>query len=157
MSRDYHCILAVIGADAAEADAVLARAAALAEESNGRLTIAAVAHPGRCVAWLSGLALAVAALPPCRGELETHAQHRLARAAEFMPMTISLTTLVIAEPPKRPIRRLLESGCYDLLVIGAHQAAHRALARVPIQVLVVPAGDFTRDAAEADSPVTARP
>jgi hypothetical protein len=154
VSDGYHSLLAVIGGDTAEADAVLARAAWLAEESHGRLTIAAVAHPGRLTTWLAGLALAVAAVPPCRDELETLAQRRLARAAEFMPETIGVTTMVITEPPRRPVRRLLETGCYDLLVIGAHLAAHRALAHVPIPVLVVPASDFAPREANTSAPVS---
>jgi hypothetical protein len=156
VSESYHSLLAVVGGDAAEADAVLARAARLAEESHARLTIAAVAHPGRLTMWLAGLAMAVAAVPPCREELETLAQHRLARAAEFMPQAIGLTTMVITEPPRRPIRRLLESGCYDLLVIGAHLAAHRALATVPVPALVVPASDFAPSTADAGAPLPVR-
>src|SRR4051812_8605012 len=107
MPCGYHGILAVIGADAAEGDAVLLRASELAEEHNGRLTIAAAAHPGRLVIWLSGLAISAAVLPPVREELVTLAEHRLARAAEFMPETIGITTLVLTEPPRRSVRRLL--------------------------------------------------
>jgi hypothetical protein len=154
MTCGYHGILAVIGADAAEADAVLERAAELAQEHNGRLTIAAAAHPGRLVTWLSGLAISAAALPPVRDELVTLAERRLARAAEFMPETISLTTLVITEPPRRSVRRLLDSGCYDLLVIGAHLAAKRALAHVPIPALVVPGAELAPRSAPAGSPVS---
>jgi hypothetical protein len=154
MTGCYHGILAVIGADAAEGDAVLARAAELAEEGHGRLTLAAVAHPGRLVTWLSGLAISAAALPPVRDELVTLAEHRLARAAEFMPGTISLTTMVITEPPRRSVRRLLDSGCFDLLVIGAHLAAKRALAQVPIPVLVVPAAEPAPRSSRAGSPVS---
>jgi hypothetical protein len=60
---------------------------------------------------------------------------------------------VITEPPRRPVRRMLETGCYDLLVIGAHLAARRALAHVPIPALVVPASDFAPEGAAADAPV----
>jgi hypothetical protein len=156
MTGGYHGILAVIGADASEGDAVLARAAEVAEESHGRLTIAAVAHPGRLVTWLSGLAISAASLPPVQDELVTLAERRLARAAEFIPGTISLTTIVLTEPPRRSVRRLLDSGCYDLLVIGAHLAAKRALAHVPIPALVVPAADLAAAAAPAGSPVSVR-
>jgi hypothetical protein len=56
-------------------------------------------------------------------------------------------------------RRLVESGRYDLLVIGARQVGRRRLARLPIPALVVPVtgggGRFTRPASPAPEPTSA--
>jgi hypothetical protein len=141
MGRGLRGLLAVIGDDAGESEAVVERAAALAGESHSRLAIAAIAHVDSRLNWLAGLALTQSCLGPRRDELETEAQHRLARAAEFIPATVGLTTMVIAEPPRRALRRLLADGQYDLLVIGARLAGRGALVRLPIPALVVPRGE----------------
>jgi hypothetical protein len=140
MSHDFRGVLALIADDAAEADAVVERSVRLAEQAHGRLTIAALACPDVRRTWLAGLALMGTCLAPRQSNCVTVAQHRLARVAEFIPVTIGLTTLIIGEPPRAPVRRLLASGRYDLLVIGARLAGRRAFAHLAVPALVVPAG-----------------
>jgi hypothetical protein len=141
MGRGLRGVLAVIGDDPAESDAVVERAAALSEQSHGRLAIAAIAHLDSRLIWLAGLALTQSCLGPRRDELETQAQHRLARAGQFIPATVGLTTMVMVESPRRALRRLLADGRYDLLVIGARLAGRRALVRLPVPALVMPCGE----------------
>jgi hypothetical protein len=74
----------------------------------------------------------------------TLAQDHLARAAELVPATIGLTTLVIPGPPRGPLRCLLTGGRYDLLVIGARLARRRAFAHLAVPALVVPVGATAR-------------
>jgi len=144
MSQEFRGVLALIADDAAEADAVVARGSSLAEDAHGRLTIAAVACPDARWTWLAALALMATGLAPRQSECMTLTQHRLARAAELVRATVGLTTLSILEPPHRPLRRLLASGRYDLLVIGARFAHRRAFAHLAVPALVVPAGETSR-------------
>src|SRR5829696_6333820 len=101
MSHEFRGVIAVIADDTAQSDAVLARAAAVAEASHGLLTIAALACPDRRAMWLAGLAVRTECLAPSGHELEALAQRRLARAAALIPATVGLTTLVISEPLRR--------------------------------------------------------
>ncbi len=145
-----HNVLAILGADDRETDAVLAEATALVEDAHGTVTLAALSGQSRWMRILHALALGAGAFVPSE-DLATFAERRVARAAEFIPTGVSVTTVVVADA-----RALVESGRYDLLVIGAKQAARRALARVPIPALVVPAagggGRFARPAPPAPRP-----
>ena len=140
MSEAFHSILAVIGADRPESKAVLARAGALADEGHGLLTVAALSYPGWWVTWLQGLAFTAAVVPPVP-DARRAAQDRLARAAEFIPATVGLRTLVVEGPPRRPLERLMRTGAFDLLVVGAHLANRRPLSHLTIPALVVPGED----------------
>lgn len=142
MSEAFHSILAVLRSDRAESETVLARASALAEDAHGLLTVAAVSYPGWWAMWLQSLAFAAAALPPVPDARDA-AHDRLACAAEFVPETVGLKTLVIEGPPRRPLERLLRSGHYDLLVVGAHLARRRPLSHLPIPALIVLDEDAT--------------
>jgi hypothetical protein len=143
-------VLAILGADEREAEAVIANAVELATEAHGTLTLASLARESWWMRCLYALALGAGAYAP-REDLTTLAERSVARAAEFIPAGISVTTLVTDDP-----RRLLESGRYDLLVIGAKQVARRRLARLPIPALIVPAagggGRFARPAPPAPLP-----
>jgi hypothetical protein len=73
----------------------------LADDAHGLLTVAALTYRGWLVAWLQSLAFTAAAVPPIP-DARREAQDRLARAAEFVPATVGLRTLVIEGPPRRP-------------------------------------------------------
>jgi hypothetical protein len=138
MSQGYRSVLAVIEGDLPESTAVVERAAAIAEESHSWLTLAGLAQLDSRVAWLAALALTAGCLAPTRDDSESLAQHGVARAAEFIPATVGLTTMVISWPPRRRVRRLLAGDRYDLLVIGARLASKHAFANLPIAALIVP-------------------
>jgi len=145
-----HNVLAVLGTNDRETQAVIASASELAEEAHGTLTLAALAGESWWTRCLFALALGAGAYAP-KEDLTTLAERHVARAAEFVPTGVSVTTMVVTNA-----RRLVESGHYDLLVIGAKQAARRRLARLPIPALVVPAagggGRFERSSSPAPEP-----
>jgi hypothetical protein len=145
-----HNVLAVLGTDERETEAVIANACELAEDAHGTVTLAALAGESWWMRCLFALALGAGAYAP-KEDLTTLAERHVARAAEFVPTGVSVTTMVVSNA-----RRLVESGRYDLLVIGAKQAARRRLARLPIPALVVPVtgggGRFDRPAAPAPEP-----
>jgi len=145
-----HRILAILGGDEREEQAVLDNAAALAEDAHATLTLAATTREPWWTRCLYALALGAGAYAP-KEDLTTLTERRVARAAEFIPTGVGVTTLVVDD-----VRRLVESGRYDLIVIGATQAARRRLARTPIPALVVPAagggGRFERSAPPAPLP-----
>jgi Universal stress protein family len=145
-------IIAVIGCDAAESDAVLRRAGELAEEAGATLTIAALSAPRWHLAWLAGLASTAACAPPVALELGRAARDRCARAAEFAPLGVGVRTVVVDGPPRRPLQRMLASGRYDLVVVGSHLASRRPLADLPIPALVVPCRDATGTGRGASTP-----
>jgi hypothetical protein len=128
-----HHILAVLGTDDHEADVVLREAVELAEREHATLTLAALTGETWLMRWLAALALSAAACAPTLGDLATFAERRVARAAEFIPTGVSVTTTVVADA-----RRLVASGRYDLVVIGARQAARHRLKHLTIPALVVP-------------------
>jgi nucleotide-binding universal stress UspA family protein len=148
MGEEFHSILAVIGPDEAESEAVLERAAAVAGRSHGLLTIAALAYPGRLAVWLASIAATAPSVPAFALDATGAAQDRLARAAEFVPVAVGIRTLVIPGAPRGPMRRLLSSGSYDLVVVGAHLASRRRLAPLAIPALVVPAGAMPAQAGD---------
>jgi hypothetical protein len=147
-------ILAILSGDDRQVDAVIANATDLAEDSHGTLTLAALTGDSWWMRALAALALGAGAYAP-REDLTTEAERTVARAAEFIPTGISVTTLVTNDA-----RRLVESGRYDLLVIGAKQVARRRLARLPIPALVVPVTDgggrFAHPSPPAPIPTTSR-
>jgi nucleotide-binding universal stress UspA family protein len=137
-------ILAIIGCEPAESDAVLRRAGELADEAGAGLTIAALAAPRWHMAWLASLASTAACAPPVGIELSRAARDRLAQAAEFAPLGVRVRTVVVDGPPRLPLRRMLAGGRYDLIVVGSHLASRRPLADLPIPALVVPCRDATK-------------
>jgi len=145
-----HNVLAILGTDERETEAVIATACELAEEAHGTVTLAALAGESWWMRCLFALALGAGAYAP-KEDLTTLAERHVARAAEFVPTGVSVTTLVVHHA-----RRLVESGRYDLLVVGARQVARRRLARLPIPALVVPVtgggGRFERSPAPAPQP-----
>jgi hypothetical protein len=148
-----HNVLAILGTDDRETEAVIATATELAQEAHGTLTLAALANESWWMRCLSALAMGAGAYAP-KEDLTTLAERGVARAAEFVPTGVSVTTLVITDA-----RRLVDSGRYDLLVIGAKQVGRRRLARLPIPALVVPVagggGRFARPAQPAPLPTSA--
>src|SRR5690349_10163590 len=137
-------IIAVIGCEAAETDAVLRRAGEVADEAGATLTIAALSAPRWHLAWLASLAATAACAPPVGLELGRAARDQAARAAEFAPLGVPVRTVVIEGPPRRPLREMLAGGRFDLVVVGSHLASRRPLADLPIPALVVPCRDATK-------------
>src|SRR4051794_17041374 len=106
-----HDILAILSTDEHEAEVVLRAAVELAEQEHATLTLAALTGETRLMRWLAALSLSAAACAPTLADVATFAERRVARAAEFIPTGVSVTTTVVADP-----RPLLGSGRFDLVV-----------------------------------------
>ena len=143
-ASSFRHVLALLGDDAQAMWEVLDRAVELAEAEHARLTLATPADPGVMVSLLCPLAgVALYTLPPTEAELQAGAGDRLAQAAEFVPVSIPLTTVVLKGDTTLALRRLVESGCHDLLVAHDELLAHnrrlrRAIRKLGIPTLTVP-------------------
>jgi hypothetical protein len=88
----------------------------LADREHARLTLAKTQEPEQRYAWCAPFALG-GYLPPEEDPL-VHAGRLLAHAAEFVPMEIPVTTMVLGTDTERELRRLLSCGCHDAVVAG---------------------------------------
>jgi hypothetical protein len=131
-ASSFHHVLALLEDDSSGDWSVLDRAIELAEAEHARLTLAQTADLGGVVvSCISVCGAVTCTVPPTEAELREGAGHRLAKAAEFVPASIPLTTVLLERDTARAVRRLAESGCYDLLVVSDRLFAHsRKLRRV---------------------------
>ena len=141
-ASSFHHLLALIDDDKHAMWSVLDRAVELAEAENARLTLAKTTAPGRvAVCMCSFVALGYA--PPVSDEqLQAEASRRLAQAAEFVPPTIPLCTVLLCADTARGLRRLVQRGDYDLIVAGErdlrhHPSLRRAIRKLGIAALMV--------------------
>jgi hypothetical protein len=136
-------VLALLDDDSEAMWGVLDRAVELADAENARLTLATPSDPGPVVSCFCGLCgLVVCAVPVSEAELQAAATNRLARAAEFVPASIPLTTVVLGNDTARALRGVVESGCHDLLIARERMLAHnrrlrRAIHKLGIATLTV--------------------
>ena len=147
----------------------LAEAIDLASESRGRLTILTAVQP--LPPWLYGPASA-GAVAQLSADLLREAEETLQSAVDQVPDDVPLTKILSRDPIRGALMRALESGCYDVLVIGSRgrgavrsqllgSVSHYALHHSPIPVLIVHAsgkskliGAAETAAEEASVPVT---
>jgi nucleotide-binding universal stress UspA family protein len=114
-------------------------------ESRGRLTI--LTAVGQVPPWLYGPASA-GAVGQLSADLLREAQDHLCAAVERVPKEIPVTKLLSREPIRTALAKELESGRYDVLVMGCRgrgavtsqllgSVSHFARNHSPIAVLVV--------------------
>jgi hypothetical protein len=87
----------------------------LADDQHARLTLVKTSETSQLYAWCAPLSIGGVCIPPDE-DPQLSAGRLLARAAEFVPMEIPLTTLVLGPDTQRDLCRLIEYGCYDALV-----------------------------------------
>jgi nucleotide-binding universal stress UspA family protein len=131
------------------ADRALSEAIDLANANDGRLGIlTAIPRP---LSW-STTPMAVAAVESLGADLERESGEILAAAVDKVPESIPLTKVLSHDPVRQALMTQLESGRYDLLVLGSRgrgavsasllgSVSHYALNHSPIPVLVVHADD----------------
>jgi nucleotide-binding universal stress UspA family protein len=123
----------------------LAEAIDLVTESHGRLTILTGVH--QLAPWLYTPASA-SAIGELSSDLLDEAQQELADAVSRVPAEIPVKKLIAREPIRVALKRELDSGDYDVLVMGSRgrgavssqllgSVSHYALNHSPIPVLVV--------------------
>jgi hypothetical protein len=138
-------VLAVLEDGEEQIQGCLAAAVEIAERDHARLTLAKTTDPGRLVRWLCPFAVGTLYLP---AQISLEAGHTLARAAEFVPQDIPLTTVLLSDDTQRELVRLLRAGRFGAVVAGAPLLArggprsklNRELGRLGLDVVpVVPA------------------
>jgi nucleotide-binding universal stress UspA family protein len=122
-----------------------AEAIDLAVESRGRLTI--LTAVGQVPPWLYGPASA-GAVAQLSADLLKEAQDHLCNAVERVPEEVPVTKILSRDPIRTALAREVESGRYDVLVMGCRgrgavssqllgSVSHFALNHSSIPVLVV--------------------
>ncbi len=102
---------------------------ALAERERARLTLVKTRELDRHLTWCTPFTAGVY-VPPDTTDPLVRAGRLLARAAEFVPMEIPVTTIVLGIETERELRRLVAGGAYDAVVIDAKRLRRvRRLAR----------------------------
>lgn len=137
-----HHVLAVLEDDERRLWSVLERAIALSDAEQARLTLAKTTDPGWLMRWFAPAALQ--AMGVCAEELDlrTTASHKVARAAEFVPAWIPVTTLVLGQNTRSALIDLLRRGPYDALVatgclLGQGRRLRCELDRLGVSAVVV--------------------
>src|SRR5579875_3322353 len=124
-------VVAVLEDDDARCWSTFRAAVSLAEGEYARLTLVTTCHTTPLTMWCGPFAPGAVYVPPDAEEPEVLAQRRLARAAEFVPMEIPLTTQVLSGDPLRALGQLMCGGRHDALVAsGALLRRARRLRRV---------------------------
>jgi len=138
----FHNILVSIDASR-HSDAALTEAIDLAQSGNARLTfLTAVQKP---TTWTTTAAVAGENLA---AELEREANRTLCRAVDRVPESIPVTKILTHEPIRAALSHQLETGKYDLLVLGSRgrgaltasllgSVSHYALNHGRVPVLIV--------------------
>jgi len=116
-------VLGVLGDSEDEAWATLNAATALADAENARLTLVKTCECGRAYVWITPFAYGGAYVPP-PVDSPAEAARLLARVAEFVPGTISLTTLVLGPDTQRALVKLLQAGNYGAVVADKQLLTH---------------------------------
>lgn len=140
----------------------LEEAVALADAEQARLTLAKTTDPGWLMRWFAPAALQSMCVSADELDFRTAASHKLARAAEFVPAWIPVTTLVLGENTRSAVIDLLGTGQYDALVgteslFAQSRRLRCALRRLEVRAVVagrVPAPAMTpigTDSARAHS------
>jgi hypothetical protein len=100
----------------------------LATEDNARLTLAKTTAYGRAYHLVAPFALFDAYFPPAPN-FEEDALRMLARAVEFVPAWLPITTMVLRPDTKNAVRALIRDGSYDVVVGGARLLTSGSLSR----------------------------
>jgi hypothetical protein len=141
-ASSFHHLLALLDDEKEAMWAVLDRAVELADAEHARLTLAKTTAPGPIAVCMCSF-IALASAPPVTDEeLQADASRRLAQAAEFVPDSISLCTVLLGADTPRALLRLVERGDYDLIVASERDLRHdrglrRAIRKLGIAALLV--------------------
>ena len=162
MSSVYRNILVAVDGSP-DADAALAHAAELARDQRARLTLVTA------VPQVPATALLASGAAPPRSEVikplrRAAARRRRRRCRE----DVSVTTLLVEGPPPARPDRALESGAFDLIVMGSHGhgrlhtsllgcVSQKVMQASPIPVLLIRAAQTAEAPAPAPAAVEAAP
>jgi len=135
-------VLGVLGDCENELWATFDAAVELAEQEHSRLTLAKTCAGPSTYMWCLPYAFGSFCAPP-DPEPAVTAARLLARATEFVPVNVSVTTLMLGPDTGRELHRLLQTGAYDAVVaVGSILHGGRRLRRDlrQLEVRAVPVG-----------------
>ena len=132
-----HHVLGVLEDDERRLWATLEQAIALAATENARLTLAKTTDPGWLMRWFAPAALNAMCLSSEELDFRTAASHKLARAAEFVPGDVPVTTLLLAESTPHAVMELIGRGHHDLVVVSDALLARSRRMRCGLKTLGV--------------------
>jgi hypothetical protein len=98
-------------------------AVGLAEREHARLTLVKTSELEHHLIWCAPFNAGIY-VPPDATDPLVRAGRLLARAAEFVPMTIPVTTIVLGIETERELCRLIASGAFDAVVGDAKRLRH---------------------------------
>ncbi len=136
-----HHVLGVLEDDERRLWSTFDCAVSLAAEQAARLTLVKTTDPGRLMRWFAPSALQSMCVSAQELDFRTIASHTLARAAEFVPGSIPVTTVLLGEDTTGCLLAMLRNGPYDALVITEallNRRLRRELRRLGIRTVAVP-------------------
>jgi nucleotide-binding universal stress UspA family protein len=147
-ASSFRHVLALLD-DSDESSAVLERAVELADAENARLTLAKFA-PSETLVVCVAMAPLACAVPVAEEVLQAEACRRLADAAELVPASIPLTTVLLRPDAVASLRETVERGGHDLLVatrrtLDRSRKLRRAIRDLGISTLTVSAEPEARE------------
>ncbi len=104
--------------------ATLEQAIAVAEAEYSRLTLAKTTDPGWLMRWFAPAALNAMCVSSEELDFRTAASHKLARAAEFVPGCVPVTTVLLGDSTVTAVGDLLGRGRHDVVVVSDFLHAH---------------------------------
>jgi len=119
-----HRVLGVLEDDEQRLWATLEQAIAVAEAEHARLTLAKTTDPGWLMRWFAPAALNAMCVSSQELDFRTAASHKLARAAEFVPGCVPVTTVLLGESTTNALTGLIVRGSHDVVVMSDAMHAH---------------------------------
>ncbi len=139
-----HQVLGVLEDDERRLWATLEQAIAVAEAEHARLTLAKTTDPGWLMRWFAPAALNAMCVASGELDFRTTASHKLARAAEFVPGCVPVTTVLLGESTGAALTELIGRGQHDVVVMSDAMHGHCrklrcALKAHGVRTILVPA------------------
>ena len=152
-----HHVLGVLEDDERRLWATLEQAIAVAEAEHARLTLAKTTDPGWLMRWFAPAALNAMCVAAGELDFRTAASHKLARAAEFVPGCVPVTTMLLGESTATALTELIGRGQHDVVVMSDAMHAHCrrlrcALKAQGVRAVLVPTRPASDEQAAGSSP-----
>ncbi|MFZ0088322.1 MAG: hypothetical protein WAL63_02360 [Solirubrobacteraceae bacterium] len=147
-------VLGVLEDDECRLWATFDRAVGLAASERARLTLAKTTNPGRLLRWFAPSALHSMCVSAEELDFCRIAGHTLARAAEFVPGSIPVTTVLLGDDTTSSLATLIRGGTFDAFVATDAVLTRKLradLRRLGVRTVVVPRRPRAAESPSADT------